>query len=169
MAFCLRYVFSLQELPPELLPMSENLTEEREIHLSSVGIRQRSLKMWFCNVIIALRSVRWPHSQPVFTTFHADLSHYRIGNVQKRTAARSLPPQATAKSCSVTILGCSVRLGEPLSHYRKEVRCCSATSRENIMQITAFSWGHLTLKSALVALQHFAAAGEGCLRGAVRF
>ena len=60
-------------------------------------------------------------------------------------------------------------LGRPLSHYRKEVRCCSVTIRENIMQITAFSWGHLTLQSALVTPQHFAAAGTGLLRGAVRF
>ena len=49
-------------------------------------------------------------------------------------------------------------LGRPLSHYRKEVRCCSVTIRENIMQITAFSWGHLTLQSAFVTLQVFAAA-----------
>ena len=77
------FLFSLflQELPPELLPMSENLTEEREIHLSPAGVCQRSLKMSLCSVTIALCSVRWPQSQPVFTTFHAELSHYRIGNV----------------------------------------------------------------------------------------
>ena len=109
MAFCLRYVSSLQELPPELLPMSENLTEEREIHLSPAGVCQRSLKMWLCSVTIALCSVRWPHSQPLFTTFHADLSHYRIGNVQKRTAPRTRPPQAAAAFSSVTIALCSVR------------------------------------------------------------
>ena len=48
----------LQDLPPELLPMSENLTEEREIHLSPAGVRQRCLKMWLCSVTIALCSVR---------------------------------------------------------------------------------------------------------------
>ena len=67
------------------------------------------------------------------------------------------------------ILGCSVRLGEPLSHYRKEVWCCSVTIRENIMQITAFSWGHLTLQSAIVTLERADAAGEGSVVGAVRF
>ena len=102
MAFCLRCVSSLQELPPDLLPMSENLTEETDIHLSPAGVCQRSLKMWLC-------SVRWPHSQPVFTTFHADLSYYRIGNVPKRMAARTLPLQAAAKCCSVTSALCSVR------------------------------------------------------------
>ena len=60
-------------------------------------------------------------------------------------------------------------LGRPLSHYRKEVRCCSVTIRENIMQITAFSWGHLTLQSAIVTLEKAAAAGTGLLRAAVRF
>ena len=75
----------------------------------------------------------------------------------------------TGYSCSVTILGCSVTLGRPLSHYRKEVRCCSVTIRENIMQITAFSWGHLTLQSALVTPQRFATACKGRLRAAVRF
>ena len=109
MACCFLFSLFLQELPPELLPMSENLTEEREIHLSPAGVCQRSLKMWFCSVTIALCSVRWPHSQPLFTTFHADLSHYRIGNVQKRTAPTKLPPQVTAKSCSVTSALCSVR------------------------------------------------------------
>ena len=62
-----------------------------------------------------------------------------------------------------------MRLGKPLSHYRKEVRCCSVTIRENIMQITAFSWGHLTLQSALVTLEEADADGRGLLRGAVRF
>ena len=62
-----------------------------------------------------------------------------------------------------------MRLGKPLSHYRKEVRCCSVTIRENIMQITAFSWGHLTLQSAIVTLEKAAAAGTGRLRAAVRF
>ena len=75
----------------------------------------------------------------------------------------------TGYSCSVTILGCSVTLGRPLSHYRKEVRCCSVTSRENIMQITAFSWGHLTLQSALVTLEHLDTACDRRLRGAERF
>ena len=60
-------------------------------------------------------------------------------------------------------------LGGPLSHYRKEVRCCSVTIRENIMQITAFSWGHLTLQSAIVTLEKAAGDGEGSLVGAVRF
>ena len=60
-------------------------------------------------------------------------------------------------------------LGEPLSYYSSSWQCCSMTIRENIMQIAAFSWGHLILQSALVILQHFAAAGEGRLRGAVRF
>ena len=82
---------------------------EKEIHLSPAGVCQRSLKMWFCSVTVALCSVRWPHSQPVFTMFHADLSHYRIGNVQKRTAARSSPSQAAASCSSVTIALCSVR------------------------------------------------------------
>ena len=113
MAFRLRYVSSLQEfpqeLPPELLPMSENLTEEREIHLSPAGVRQRSLKMSLCSVTTALCSVRWPQSQPVFITFRADFSHYRIGNVQKRTPARSSPPQAGSAFSSVTIALCSVR------------------------------------------------------------
>ena len=62
-----------------------------------------------------------------------------------------------------------MRLGKPLSQYRKEVRCCSVTIRENIIQIAAFSWGHLTLQSALVTPQHFAAAGRGSVVGAVRF
>ena len=43
------------------------------------------------------------------------------------------------------------------------------TIRENIMQITAFSWGHLTLQSAIVTLEKAAAAGDGSLRAAVRF
>ena len=60
-------------------------------------------------------------------------------------------------------------LGRPLSHYRKEVRCCSVTIRENIMQITAFSWGHLTLQSAIVTLEKAAGDGDGLLRAAVRF
>ena len=60
-------------------------------------------------------------------------------------------------------------LGRPLSHYRKEVRCCSVTSCEDIMLIAGFSEGHLTLQSAIVTLQHFAAAGGGSVRGAVRF
>ena len=60
-------------------------------------------------------------------------------------------------------------LGRPLSHYRKEVRCCSVTIRENIMQITAFSWGHLTLQSAIVTLEKADPAGDGRLRAAVRF
>ena len=60
-------------------------------------------------------------------------------------------------------------LGRPLSHYRKEVRCCSVTIRENIMQITAFSWGHLTLQSAIVTLEHVAAAGARSVHGDVRF
>ena len=81
----------------------------REMNLSPAGVCQRSLKMWHCSVTIALCSVRWPQSQPLFTMFHADLSHYRIGNVQKRTAARTRPPQVTAKSCSVTSALCSVR------------------------------------------------------------
>ena len=87
------FLFSLflQELPPELLPMSENLTEEREIHLSPAGVRQRSLKTWLCSVTIPLCSVRWPHSQPLFTTFHTVLSHYKIRNVQKRTATMAYP------------------------------------------------------------------------------
>ena len=109
MAFCLRYVSFLQELPPELLPMSENLTEEREIHLSPAGVSHRSLKMWLCSVTILLCSVRWPHSQPVFTVFHADLSHYRIRNVQKRMAARTRPSQSVPAFSSVTIALCSVR------------------------------------------------------------
>ena len=109
MACCFLFSLFLQELPPELLPMSENLTEEREIHLSPAGVCQRSLKMWFCSVTIALCSVRWPHSQPLFTTFHADLSHYRIGNVQKRTAATKLPSPSDSAFSSVTIALCSVR------------------------------------------------------------
>ena len=60
-------------------------------------------------------------------------------------------------------------LGRPLSHYRKEVRCCSVPSRENIIQIAAFSWGHLALQSALVTLEKADPAGPGLLRGAVRF
>ena len=43
------------------------------------------------------------------------------------------------------------------------------TIRENIMQITAFSWGHLTLQSAIVTLQLFAVTGTGRVRAAVRF
>ena len=82
---------------------------ERDEYLSPAGVRPRSLKMWLCSVTIALCSVRWPHSQPLFTTFHADLSHYRIGNVQKRTAARTRPSQADSNCCSVTIALCSVR------------------------------------------------------------
>ena len=58
MACCFLFSLFLQELPPELLPMSENLTEEREIHLSPAGVRQRCLKMWLCSVTIALCSVR---------------------------------------------------------------------------------------------------------------
>ena len=49
------------------------------------------------------------------------------------------------------------------------MRCCSVTIRENIMQITAFSWGHLTLQSAIVTLEKAESAGTGLLRGAVRF
>ena len=49
------------------------------------------------------------------------------------------------------------------------MRCCSVTIRENIMQITAFSWGHLTLQSAIVTPQRFAAASGGSVRAAVRF
>ena len=62
-----------------------------------------------------------------------------------------------------------MRLGKPLSHYRKEVRCCSVTIRENIMLIAAFSWGHLTLQSAIVTLEKADPAGTGLLRAAVRF
>ena len=62
-----------------------------------------------------------------------------------------------------------MRLGKPLSQYRKEVQCSSMRIRKDIMQITAFSWGHLTLQSALVTLQHFAAAYRGSVVGAVRF
>ena len=62
-----------------------------------------------------------------------------------------------------------MRLGKPLSYYRKDVRCCGMTIRENIMQIAAFSWGHLILQSAIVILQHFALTCDGLLRGAVRF
>ena len=109
MACCFLFSLFLQELPPELLPMSENLTEEREIHLSPAGVRQRSLKMSLCSVTIAVCSVRWPQSQPLFTTFHAVLSHYRIGNVQKRTAARKRPLQAVSRCSSVTSALCSVR------------------------------------------------------------
>ena len=75
MACCFLFSLFLQELPPEFLPMSENLTEEREIHLSPAGVRQRSLKMWLCSMTIPLCSMRWPHSQPLFTTFHADFRH----------------------------------------------------------------------------------------------
>ncbi len=60
-------------------------------------------------------------------------------------------------------------LGRPLSHYRKEVRCCSVTSRENIMQIAAFSWGHLTLQSAIVTLERAGTDYDRSVRGAVRF
>ena len=62
-----------------------------------------------------------------------------------------------------------MRLGKPLSHYRKEVRCCSVTIREEIIEITAFSWGHLTLQSAIVTLEKAAGDGGGLLRAAVRF
>ena len=109
MACCFLFSLFLQELPPEFLPMSENLTEEREIHLSPAGVRQRSLKMSLCSVTIALCSVRWPQSQPVFTMFQSDLSHYRIGNVQKRTAPRSSPLPSASASSSVTSALCSVR------------------------------------------------------------
>ena len=109
MACCFLFSLFLQGLPPELLPMSENLTEEREIHLSPAGVRQRSLKMSLCSVTVALCSVRWPQSQPVFTMFHAVLSHYRIGNVQKSTAPCKLPLQAAPKRCGVTSALCSVR------------------------------------------------------------
>ena len=109
MACCFLFSLFSQELPPEFLPMSENLTEEKEIHLSPAGVRQRSLKMWLCSVTIPLCSVRWPHSQPVFTMFHADLSHYRIGNVQKRTAPRTLPLPSASAFSSVTSALCSVR------------------------------------------------------------
>ena len=82
---------------------------ERDGHLSLAGVCQRSLKMWLCSMTISLCSMRWPHSQPLFTMFHADLSKYRIGNVQKRTAPRKLPPQAAPKCCSMTIALCSMR------------------------------------------------------------
>ena len=101
MAFCLRYVSSLQELPPELLPMSENLTEEREIHLSPAGACQRSLKMWFCSVTIALCSVRWPHSQPLFITFHADFFY--------TTASEMFKKRAVPACSAMTIALCSMR------------------------------------------------------------
>ena len=41
--------------------------------------------------------------------------------------------------------------------------------RENIMQIAAFSCGHLTLQSALVTLEKVESDGEGSLVAAVRF
>ena len=49
------------------------------------------------------------------------------------------------------------------------MRCCSVTNRENIIQIAVFSWGHLTLQSALVTLEKADPAGDGSVRGAVRF
>ena len=67
---------------------------ERDDHLSPAGVCQRSLKMWLCGMTILLCSMRWPHSQPLLIMFHADLSYYRTGNVQKRTAPRKLPSQA---------------------------------------------------------------------------
>ena len=60
-------------------------------------------------------------------------------------------------------------LGEPLSYYSSSWQCCSMTIRENIMQIAAFSWGHLILQSAIVILEKAAAACTGRLRAAVRF
>ena len=99
------------------------------------------------------------------------MSEHIIANAggSKRAASGVRSVVCGGYSCSVTIPGCSVTLGRPLSHYRKEVRCCSVTIRENIMQVGAFSWGHLTLQSALVTLQHFATDGRGSVRGAVRF
>ena len=75
---------------------------KRDEDLSPAGVRQRLLKRWFWSVTNVLCSVRWPHSQPVFTTFPGVLSHYRIGNVQKRTAGCTRPSPAAARSCSVT-------------------------------------------------------------------
>ena len=49
------------------------------------------------------------------------------------------------------------------------MRCCSVTIRENIMQIAAFPWGHLTLQSANVTLEKAAGDGDGSVRAAVRF
>ena len=60
-------------------------------------------------------------------------------------------------------------LGRPLSHYRKDVRCCSVTIRENIMQIAAFSWGRLTLQRAIVTLEKAVGDDDGRVRAAVRF
>ena len=153
MAFCLRYVSSLQELPPELLPMPENLTEEREIHLSPAGICQRSLKMWLCSVTIALCSVRWPHSQPVFTVFHADLSHYRMGNVQKRTAPRKRPSPSHSNCCSVTSALCSVRWPQ-----ENAVICMIFSRIVTLQHRTSFLWcdnglPNLTLQPRIVTLQ----------------
>ena len=153
MACCFLFSLFLQELPPEFLPMSENLTEEREIHLSPAGVRQRSLKMWLCSVTIPLCSVRWPHSQPLFTTFHAVLSHYRIGNVQKRTAPTTLPSQAAAKCCGVTIALCSVRWPQ-----ENAVICMIFSRIVTLQHRTSFLYcdnglPNLTLQHRIVTLQ----------------
>ena len=153
MACCFLFSLFLQELPPEFLPMSENLTEEREIHLSPAGVRQRSLKMWLCSVTIPLCSVRWPQSQPVFTTFHADLSRYRIGNVQKRTAARKLPSQADSAFSSVTSALCSVRWPQ-----ENAIICMISLRILTLQHRTSFLYcdnglPNLTLQPRIVTLQ----------------
>ena len=47
------------------------------------------------------------------------------------------------------------------------MRCCSVTIRENMMQITAFSSGQLTLQSALVTLEKADTACRVSVRAAV--